>query len=106
EIVGVSVRRLAFDSKRRNVIVRVAQRPLQPLELQALELVAARALDRFEIASGRTSSPRHGSLLSVTPVQRGVLPWLARALATRGPVADTRNTSRRTLRTTSRRPCS
>ena len=37
----------------RHVVVRVRERPLQPLELQRCELVAARALDRLELGRAR-----------------------------------------------------
>ena len=66
DVVGVDARRVERRAVVRHVVVGVAQRPVQPLELQRRQLVAARRLDRLEIAGlagsfGPASSVSYGA---------------------------------------------
>src|SRR6266700_1725546 len=62
QVVGMESCPLECGAIVRHVIVGVPQRPLQTLQLQRLELLAARRLDRLEI-TGRGLSDRHASSL-------------------------------------------
>src|SRR6266567_7152489 len=84
QVVGMESCPLECGAIVRHVIVGVPQRPLQTLQLQRLELLAARRLDRLEI-TGRGLSDRHASSYegsTTWPLMRYDLP---RKNATRSP---------------------
>ena len=69
QVAGLDAGRVELPPVVRDVVVGVRERPLEPLELQRRQLVAARGLDRLELA-GRRLLYRHGSLPASLRVSR------------------------------------
>jgi hypothetical protein len=87
QVVGMDAFRFERPAVVGDVVVRVANAPAQPLELQRAQLVGARALDRLELAR-QGSTRRHGASslsatgMTVRPVSVAERP---RTSATRSP---------------------